>query len=124
MNRKKSINDGKFILIDCTARDILGMTNDQYAIADTINCLSGAKNNTTPGWCHASKEYLADHAGVSRRTIFRMIEFLKEQGLVEGSGTLLKTTKKWEDTVIKRRMQKQRIFSEINKRIGNKSEKQ
>lgn len=94
----------KYTTINHEARLLLGLSSNQYAIADSIHKLSTNPKAKQRGWCNASKDALADFLGdVSRRTVINYINHLQELGLVErneSNSKLLRTTEKWYDVVV------------------------
>lgn len=86
-----------YSLIVHEARDELGLTNNEYLLADAIHRLS----RDGDAWCHASKRFLGEIVGVSRSSVHRMLQRLMEKGLVEAheSTSHLRTTGAWFRTV-------------------------
>ena len=79
----------------------LGLTVNEYVLADSVHKLSG-NASATRGWCHASKAHLGRVLGVSERSVFSLLTRLREAGVVEthpNHQSLLRTTNKWFDTV-------------------------
>jgi Transcriptional regulator len=79
----------------------LGITMEEYAVCDLIHNLQSNPRNTTL-WCYASKEYIAETLGLSRATVFRILNRVIEEGLIERHADTkqLRTTPKWFETVI------------------------
>ena len=95
----------RYSVILYDARKKLGIAAVDYLTGDIIHKLSG-RQSKVPGWCYASKPYLADQLGVARRTMFDVIKRLRKAGLVESHpdrAQLLRTTRKWHDNVEVRR---------------------
>lgn len=94
----------KYTTINHLARVHLGLSQNQYTIADSIHKLSTNPESKHPGWCSASKVVLAEFIGdVKPRTIVNYINHLVELGLVErdpGNAKRKRTTKLWYDVVI------------------------
>lgn len=104
----------RFITIDVNARDKMKITNDMYAIAESVYHLQRGYKNPEPGWCHASKVYLGKHAGVSRSTIFRFLNKLVDRKILEkGENGLYRTTEKWFNMVVVAKEYRQKVKSEI-----------
>ncbi|MCC6864573.1 MAG: hypothetical protein IT280_00270 [Ignavibacteria bacterium] len=59
----------KFTTIEHVAREELSLDLTEYAIADSIYHLSNGPSNKVPGWCFASKVYLARFIGRKPRQI-------------------------------------------------------
>src|SRR5690349_9181065 len=88
--------EARYTVILHHPRKKLGMTINEYCLADTVHKLSSTRS-MVPGWCYASKEHLADSLGFSRRSIHNMINSLKGKGILEvqqGTG-YLQTTELW-----------------------------
>lgn len=109
----------KFISIDVVARDKMGITNDMYAIADSVYHLARGYNNPVPGWCDASKVYLGKHAGVSRATTFRHLSKLVDKKILERDGNgLYRTAEKWYKMVIVAREYREKVKKEVKQVVG------
>lgn len=82
------------------ARIKLGITVNEYCVADSIHKLSHNPKNAT-NWCYASKKTLADALGLTERTTFAIISKLIEKKIIEQNPDThhLKTTDLWYDTV-------------------------
>ncbi len=76
-------------------REKFNLSNDEYAVADSINKLS---NNRDFPWCELGKKDIGSPIGISERTCFRTCEKLLKVGLLEVKSTqknLIRTTDKW-----------------------------
>ena len=83
------------------AKTKLGLTVNEYVLADSVNKLSG-KHSATAGWCHTSKAHLGRILGISERSVFSLLSRLRGSGIIETHpqhGGLLRTTELWENTV-------------------------
>jgi len=92
-----------YTVINHQARLDLGLSMDEYAIADLIHNLAINPSNKHLGWCYAKKEVLAQYIGTSRATVFRAIKKLVKLKLIEknsDNSSLLKSTAKWYQSVI------------------------
>lgn len=91
-----------FTIINHIAREKLGLSWEEYGLADLIYHLSSNPDSEIEGWCYASKDHLAKILCVSRREIHRMINTLLTLKLIEKSENtkFLKTTSLWYKTVI------------------------
>ena len=92
--------EARYTVILHHPRKKLGMTINEYCLADTVHKLSGTRS-MVPGWCYASKEHLAESLGFSRRSIHNMINSLKGKDILEvqqGTG-YLRTTERWHDSI-------------------------
>ena len=119
-NEKYILNRGvKFTTIDHVAREELNLDLTEYAIADSIYHLSNGPSNKVPGWCNASKEYLARFIGRKPRQVFNIINKLIKAGLIEkNEDLLLRTTEKWFETVVMRKDRMKAIRKEIEMLIN------
>jgi Mn-dependent DtxR family transcriptional regulator len=83
------------------ARMKLGLTMEEYAVCDLIHHLQSNPKNTTL-WCYASKEYIAETLGISRATVFRILNRLIDEKLIERhmETKQLRTTAKWFEIAI------------------------
>ena len=90
----------RYTLVFHSARKALGITINEYCLADTIHKLSGNRS-VVPGWCYASKEHLAKSLGVSRRSIHNMMNQLKKKKLIEVNEETshVRATELWRGTV-------------------------
>lgn len=110
----------RFITIDVNARDKMGITNDMYAVADSVYHLGNSPRNPVPGWCDASKVYLGEHAGVSRATTFRYLNKLVAKKILErGENGLFRTTDKWYKLVVIAKETRKRVKKELNLDLHN-----
>ena len=92
--------EARYTVILHHPRKKLGMTINEYCLADTVHKLSSSRS-AIPGWCYASKEHLAESLGFSRRSIHNMINSLKGKRIVEvqqGTG-YLRTTELWHKSI-------------------------
>lgn len=92
--------EARYTVILHHPRKKLGLTINEYCLADTVHKLSGTRS-MVPGWCYASKEHLAEGLGFSRRSIHNMINSLKRKGILEVQPTTgyLQTTELWHDSI-------------------------
>lgn len=91
-----------YTLILHQAREKLGLTLNEYAVADSIYHLSNNPRSQVKDWCSASKEYLGQIVGIQRWSIHQIIKKLIQDKLVEKDPTtsFLRTTVKWYDHVV------------------------
>ena len=89
-------------------RERLGISCNEYVIADTVYHLSGS-HSKVPGWCHASKETLGKVIGQTRQGVHKILKRLQQKDLIEIEATsgYLRTTKKWYVEVI---LEKEKMF--------------
>lgn len=98
----------RYTTINHEAREKLGLTMVEYAVADYIYNLSNNPKSKIPGWCYASKESLGKTLGITKRGINKIIAKLVSKGLVETKkeklnkslGNHLRITIDWYNTVI------------------------
>ncbi len=95
-NKRLQSEEARYTLVLHSARKKLGITINEYCLADTIQKLSGNRS-LVPGWCYASKEHLGHALGVSRRSIHNMIDSMKKKKVVEVDSDTgyLRTTDLW-----------------------------
>ena len=75
----------------------LGLSANEYLVADVVDHLSGTKSLVS-GWCYASRGYMARTIGVSRRTVQSVVARLESKGILERHPTqraLLRSTERW-----------------------------
>ncbi len=94
--KRLQTEEARYTLILHGARKRLGITNNEYCLADTIHKLS-TNRSAVPGWCYAKKEYLGKVLGFSRQSVYNMIEALSKKGLIEQEPDTgyLRATDKW-----------------------------
>lgn len=88
-----------YTLIFHQARIALGLTNDEYIVADTIYHLAKSPKNKG-GWTNISHQQLADLVGVTRRTIGHVLDKLVLYELIETKAERKRATQKWYDVAI------------------------
>ena len=89
-----------YVVIYLDARRQLKLSLTEYALVEIIDRLSGPRS-PHPGWCVASRKYLADSLGITERTVYTMLDRLDELGLIERSGrsNLIRPTQTWRESV-------------------------
>lgn len=94
---KTVMADSPYTHILHNAREELGLSVIEYCVADTICHLSISPISAVPGWCYMSRPRMAALLGISRRSIFNIIDRLTQLGLVvrQDDSGYLKTTNKW-----------------------------
>lgn len=102
LQRKRRLQgeEARYTVILHAARKKLGITINEYCLADTVHKLS-SNRSSVPGWCYASKEHLGEGLGFSRQSIHNMINSLKEKELLEldESTGYIRTSEKWRAAV-------------------------
>lgn len=95
-------NKRNFTTIDHVARKALGLTANEYMVADLIYNLSNNPDSRFPGWCYASKEFIASQLGLTRKQIHVIIKKLASLELLEKEEPtkFIKTTSKWYGRVV------------------------
>lgn len=108
--RRMQAEEARYTLVLHSARKQLGITINEYCLADTIHKLSGSRS-PVPGWCYAAKEQLGKSLGFSRQSIHSMINKLKGKELIEVQSETgyLRSTDLWRDTV---EILKTRVFGD------------
>lgn len=99
--RRRGDSTPTYTVILHQAKANLGLTVNEYVLADSVHKLSG-NASATKGWCHASKAHLGRVLGVSERSVFSLLTRLRDAGVIEthpSHQSLLRTTHKWYDTV-------------------------
>jgi hypothetical protein len=96
----KSNKNISFTIVHHAARIKLGLSLNDYCVADTIYHLSHNSANDL-GWCYKSKENMGRDLGLSKQTLHKIINKLIEKGLVEkNEAGQLRTTANWWTAVI------------------------
>jgi len=75
----------------------LGLSMNDYCIADCIYHYTANPKSPVPGWCFASKQSIADQIGITKSWVIKSLNTLEEKGIIEKSadGRLVRTTDKW-----------------------------
>ncbi len=85
---------GKWTTIDHEVRELFNLSLNEYALADSVYYLSRG------GWCDASREYLGNFFGVSKRSAISIIKNLESRELLERNAKdKLRTTEKWNNAI-------------------------
>ena len=81
-------------------RKQLGLSINEYVLAAVIHNLSST-NSKVPGWCYASKKWMAEDLGFSKMTIHNLLNSLEDKGLIirDEETKYLKASRLWIDTV-------------------------
>jgi hypothetical protein len=84
------------------AREDLGISLNEYALADIIYHIQNNPNSSHYGWCYASKEYLGRCIGVSKQAIHSILKRLYKLEILEQQPDTkhLRTTNKWYEAVV------------------------
>jgi len=107
----------KYCVVLWEVRRDLDVSVMEYALLDTVYYLSRKK-----GFCYASREYLAEHMGITRMGLHKLVERMVERGFLSKtpSGKLV-VTEKWEqiysceDSKQSLQYSKQSLHSDVNK---------
>jgi len=85
-----------------SVRKELGLSLNEYCIADSIYHLSNNPSGTIVGWCYASKAQLGDNIGITEQAVYPILKKLISLGLVEKNPQTkyLRTTSKWYNMVV------------------------
>lgn len=91
-----------YTTINHIARRQLGLTMNEYGVADLIYNLSNNPKGNIQGWCYAPKVKMALLLGLTEPTIHTILKKLIVEEVVEKHSETkhLKTTSKWYETVI------------------------
>jgi len=110
-----------YTIINHTARLELGLSIEEYCIADAIYHLANNPQSAYPGWCYMSKDTFAENFGLGRATIFRALDKLLQLGLIKKHTAikgLLCTTSNWYTTVLIKKEQSQNETTSIKTILG------
>lgn len=78
-----------------SVRKQFGLSNNDYCLVDMIDTLSGP-NAPVPGWCTATRGYLAAENELSRQSVISIIQAMIAKGLLEESDAkYLRPTQAW-----------------------------
>ena len=99
--RKSGIKYG-FTTIQHDPRLKFELSTEAYCVADAIYNLSNNPSSIAPGWCYSSRQSIADMFGISKRSVQRAIEELKDKELlsIDENTNFLRTTQKWFDEFV------------------------
>jgi hypothetical protein len=80
-------------------RAFLGITRDEYALCSYIQFRSADPRGRKDGWCDDKKEDLAQFVGITRPGLYKMIDRLSYENLLEVDAIsgYIRTTAKWVD---------------------------
>jgi len=83
-------------------RKSLGLTANEYMVADLIYNLQNNQNSKCPGWCYASKEIIGTMLGMSSRGITKIIgRLIKDKLIIKNPTTkYLKSSQEWYEKVV------------------------
>ena len=83
-------------------RKKLGLSANEYMIADLIYNLQNNPKSKCPGWCYASKTSIADTLGLTERGIIKIIGRLLNMGLLlkDDATKYLQTSQEWYEKVV------------------------
>lgn len=79
------------------ARKKIGISRDEYALANYVDTWKGYPGNSRPGWCDRTLGQKAEFIGITTRGITKMQNRLIEMGIIEKdpSTSHTRTTKAW-----------------------------
>jgi len=108
-NKKQEVS--RYTTIIHKVRLSLGMTCNEYCVADIIFALSNNPDSKVSGWCFASRETIGEFIGINESTVRRIVEKLIEKKLVEKEESLkyLRTTSLWYQSVVLERLKMKNI---------------
>ena len=83
-------------------RKSLGLTANEYMVADLIYNLQNNQNSKCPGWCYASKEIIGTMLGMSSGGITKIIgRLIKDKLIIKNPTTkYLKSSQEWYEKVV------------------------
>ena len=86
--------------INESARSVLGITRDEYALCQYYHYRAGDPRGKKDGWCSDPKDDVAEFIGITRPGLYKMIARLAEQRLLETDPEtgFVRATGKWVDT--------------------------
>lgn len=86
--------------INESARSVLGITRDEYALCQYFHYRAGDPRGKKDGWCSDPKDEVAEFIGITRPGLYKMIARLAEQRLLETDPKtgFVRVTGKWIDT--------------------------
>lgn len=86
--------------INESARSVLGITRDEYALCQYFHYRAGDPRGKKDGWCSDPKDEVAEFIGITRPGLYKMIARLAEQRLLETDPEtgFVRVTGKWIDT--------------------------
>lgn len=89
-----------------SARENLGITTNEYCVADIIYHLSNNPKSKIQGWCYASRQTIGKFIGVTKQSIFSTIKRLEKKNIIEKDDETkyLRTTEKWFNIVVINRL--------------------
>ena len=75
------------------------LTCNEYVFCDMVYFLSNNEKSKHRGWCYAKKESLAEDIGISKQSIFNIMNKMIEHGFIvkDDISKFIKTTEKWQD---------------------------
>jgi len=84
------------------AREKLGITTNEYCVADIVYHLSNNPKSKIQGWCFASKQSIGKFIGITKASVLSIITRLEIKGIIEKDKETkyLRTTEKWFNIVV------------------------
>jgi len=89
------------------AREKLGLSLNEYALADIIYQLQNNPTSDHMGWCYASKKTLGNCVGLSERAVYKTLNRLEKEGLIEKQEKTkhLRATSRWYEYIVSMKKQ-------------------
>jgi len=83
-------------------REELGITMEDYCVADSVYHLANNPKSKIKGWCFSSKKYISEFIKLNERYVFRSLKKLIEKNLIEKDEITkhIRTTEIWYDKVV------------------------
>ena len=80
------------------ARQMLGISRDEYALCSYLQYRAADPRQRVPGWCCDEKAEIAEFVGVTRVGLYKMANRIDGLGLIETGVSGWRVTGKWIDT--------------------------
>ena len=103
----------------------IGLSCNEYCVADIIYHLSNNPSNKIKGWCYASKETLAKFMGITKQAIHQIINRLIEIGLIykDKETKYLQTTELWYKSIVLMKIKYSKENIPIVKKVYHRQER-
>lgn len=120
--RPDSLESLNYTVINHNARKRLGLNLNEYCLADLIHNLSN-NGKSLNGYCYASKQYMADELGLTKKWVITLIGNLIDKEIVVKHPVTkhLKTTEKWNSVCISTGVQNTPSVYKIHQSAGVES---
>lgn len=90
-----------YTVVEEPARELFGISRDEYALCNYIQVWSSHPENRVPGYCDRTRDQMGQFIGMTDRGIRKMLARLTEIGLIQtsASGRYYRITKAWFEQV-------------------------